>query len=145
MNSRTHLTLVPATAGGTSSTPATRSPRRAHRGRPAGGRAAGVAALAAGLTLGLTLGAVATLATHPGEYAALLLPVAGAAGITIAAAFRSRAVAQKRRRAARVRAERADARRRAMLPRPVLVTSRHEFRPVLVATGSVATPIRRAA
>jgi hypothetical protein len=71
--------------------------------------------------------------------------VAGAAGITMAAAFRSRAVAQKRRRAARLRAERRDARRRAMLPKPVLVAARDEFRPVLIATESVATPIRRAA
>lgn len=145
MNTRTHLTLVPANAGGTSSTPSRRRPGTASMDRPAGGRAAGVAALSAGLTLGLTLGAVATLATHPGEYTALLLPVAGAAGITIAAAFRSRAVARKRRRAARLRAERADARRRAMLPKPVLVTSRDGFRPVLVATESVATPLRRAA
>lgn len=145
MNTRTHLTLVPAATGGATTPPPRRPGPGAASGRPAGGRAAGVAALAAGLTLGLTLGAAATLATHPGEYAALLLPVAGAAGITLAAAFRSRAVAQKRRRAQRLRDERRQARRQAMLPKPVLVHSRDEFRPVLVAAGSVATPARRAA
>lgn len=142
MNTRTHLTLVPATDGGASSHPA---PQRPSGARPAGGRAAGVAALAAGLTLGLALGAAATLATHPGDYAMVLLPLAGAAGITLAAAFRSRAVAQKRRRARRLREERRQLRRQAMLPKPVLVHSRDEFRPVLLATGSVALPNGHAA
>lgn len=142
MNTRTHLTLVPAAGAGAPS-----YHRRSRRpgGPPPGGRAAGVAALAAGLTLGLALGAAATLGTHPGDYAILLLPVAGAAGITIAAALRSRAVALKRRRAALARRDRLEARRRAAIPKPVLVHSRDEFRPVLVATGSVATPSRRAA
>jgi len=142
MNTRTHLTLVPATGGGHTS-----YARRVRRqgATPPGGRAAGVAALAAGLTVGLALGAAATLATHPGDIAMVLLPVAGAAGITIAAALRSRAVALKRRRAALVRRERAEARRRAAMPKPVLVHSRDEFRPVLIANGSVATPTRRAA
>lgn len=146
MNTRTHLTLVPATVGGTP------SPRRTPRdsgtrpaARPAGGRAAGATALAAGLTLGLALGAVATLATHPGDYAMVLLPLAGAAGITLAAAFRSRAVAQKRRRARRLREERRQHRRQSMMPRPVLVHSRDEFRPVFIATESVAVPGRHAA
>jgi hypothetical protein len=142
MDTRTHLTLVPATDGGT---PSPRGNRRRPAGRPAGGRAAGITALAAGLTLGLALGAAATLATHPGDVAMVLLPLAGAAGITLAAAFRSRAVAQRRRRARIVREQRRQARRQAMLPKPVLVHSRDEFRPVLVAVGSVATPHRRAA
>ena len=63
---------------------------------PAGGRAAGLAALAAGLTLGLMSGGASTLITHPGDAAAVLIPLAGALGLTIAAAFRSRAVAQRR-------------------------------------------------
>jgi len=142
MNTRTHLTLVPATDAG-----APTYHRRSRRvgAPPPGGRAAGIAALAAGLTLGLALGAAATLGTHPGDYAMLLLPVAGAAGITLAAAFRSRAVALKRRRAAQLRRDRLDARRRAAIPKPVLVHSRDEFRPVLIATRSVATPTGRAA
>lgn len=142
MNTRTHLTLVPAAEGGT---PSHRGAHRRSGGRPAGGRAAGVAALAAGLTLGLAAGAAATLATHPGDYATVLLPLAGAAGITLAAAFRSRAVARKRRRARRLREERRQLRHQAMLPRPVLVHSRDEFRPVLVASGSVALPNGHAA
>lgn len=142
MNTRTHLTLVPATAAGA---PTYRRRSRRAGGPPPGGRAAGIAALAAGLTLGLALGAAATLGTHPGDYAVLLLPVAGAAGITLAAAFRSRAVALKRKRAALLRRERLEARRQAAMPKPVLVHSRDEFRPVLIATGSVATPSRRAA
>jgi hypothetical protein len=143
MNTRTHLTLVPATDGGAPSHRATR--RRSGSSRPAGGRAAGLTALAAGLTLGLAVGAAATLATHPGDYAMVLLPLAGAAGITLAAAFRSRAVAQKRLRARRISEQRRQHRRQAMLPRPVLVHSRDEFRPVLIAGGSVAAPTRRAA
>lgn len=158
MNSRTHLTLVPAapshTPSGTTPAPLAGGParaldgrraRHAGTGRPAGGRAAGVAALGAGLTLGLALGAIATLTTHPGDFAALLLPVAGAAGITIAAAMRSRMVAQKRRRMVRARMERDDLRRRAMRPRPVLIHSRDQVPSGPVAVGSVATPIRRAA
>ncbi len=147
MNTRTHLTLVPATDGGTPSrtTTTTRTCSRRAGSRPAGGRAAGLAALGAGLTLGLALGAVATLATHPGDYAMVLLPLAGAAGLTLAAAFRSRVVAQRRMRARRVHDERRERRRQAMLPRPVLVHSRDEFRPVLIAGGSVAAPDRRAA
>jgi hypothetical protein len=104
-----------------------------------------VAALAAGLTLGLAVGAIATLGTHPGDVAALLLPVAGAAGVTIAAAFRSRHVALTRRRMAIAHRERHDLRRRAMHPKPVLVHSRDTYRPVRVAAGSVAQPRRRAA
>ncbi len=142
MNTRTHLTLVPATGAGT---PTYHRRTRRPGAPPPGGRAAGVAALAAGLTLGLALSAAATLGTHPGDYAIVLLPVAGAAGITIAAALRSRAVALRRRRSARLRRERAEARRRASLPKPVLVHSRDEFRPVLVASGSVAAPTGRAA
>jgi hypothetical protein len=113
--------------------------------RPAGGRAASATALAAGLTLGLTIGALATLSTHPGDVASLLLPIAGAAGITIAAAFRSRAVARRRRRVAVARRERDDLRRRTLRPKPVLVHSSDEVRPVLVAERSVAQPTRRAA
>jgi hypothetical protein len=141
MNTRSHLSLVPAAPAGS-----TRRSRTACRtARPAGGRAAGVTALAAGLTLGLAAGALATLGTHPGAFASLLLPVAGAAGVTIAAAFRSRAVALRRQRAAAARRQRDDLRRRATRPKPVLVHSRDEFRPVLVAAGSVAQPMRRAA
>ena len=146
MNTRTHLTLVPAIDDGAPARARHAMPRRgttAHR--PPGGRAAGAAALAAGLTLGLALGAVATLVTHPGTFGTLLLPVAGAAGLTLAAAFRSRQVAQRRRRAARVRREREQERQRALLPKPVLVHSRSDFRPVLVPDESVATPVRRAA
>lgn len=142
MDTRTHLTLVPATHHGG---PSHRSPRPRAGSRPAGGRAAGLAALAAGLTLGLAAGAAATLATHPGDYAMVLLPLAGAAGITLAAAFRSRAVAQKRRRTRMQRHQRRQARRQAMLPKPVLVHSRDEFRPVLIAAGSAAAPTGRAA
>jgi len=146
MNTRTHLTLVPAIDDGASpQDPRVAARRRTTTQRPPGGRAAGAAALAAGLTLGLALGAVATLVTHPGTFGTLLLPIAGAAGLTLAAAFRSRQVAQRRRRAARMRHERDQVRQRALLPRPVLVHSRREFRPVLVPGESVATPIRRAA
>ena len=146
MNTRTHLTLVPAIDDGASpQDPRVAARRRTTTQRPPGGRAAGAAALAAGLTLGLALGAVATLVTHPGTFGTLLLPVAGAAGLTLAAAFRSRQVAQQRRHAARVRREREQERQRALLPKPVLVHSRSEFRPVLVPDESVATPIRRAA
>ena len=146
MNTRTHLTLVPAIDDGASpQDPRVQPRRRTTAHRPPGGRAAGAAALAAGLTLGLALGAVATLVTHPGTFGTLLLPVAGAAGLTLAAAFRSRQVAQRLRRAARMRREREHERQRALLPRPVLVHSRTEFRPVLVPDESVATPIRRAA
>ncbi|MGB1712610.1 MAG: hypothetical protein ACPHP1_08620 [Miltoncostaeaceae bacterium] len=146
MNMRTHLTLVPAIDDGPPARARHAMPRRgttAHR--PPGGRAAGAAALAAGLTLGLALGAVATLVTHPGTFGTLLLPVVGAAALTLAAAFRSRQVAQRRRHAARVRREREQERQRALLPKPVLVHSRSDFRPVLVPDESVATPIRRAA
>jgi len=146
MNTRTHLTLVPAIDDGASpQDPRVAARRRTTTQRPPGGRAAGAAALAAGLTLGLALGAVATLVTHPGTFGTLLLPVAAAAGLTLAAAFRSRQIAQRRRRAARMRHERDQVRQRALLPRPVLVHSRREFRPVLVPGESVATPIRRAA
>ena len=121
-------------------------PRRRRTGStPAGGRAAGLAALAAGLTLGLMSGGASTLITHPGDAAAVLIPLAGAAGLTIAAAFRSRAVAQRRRRKAIPRRERTDARRQALRPRPVLIPSRDAFRPVVIATEPVAQPIRRAA
>ena len=121
-------------------------PRRRRTGStPAGGRAAGLAALAAGLTLGLMSGGASTLITHPGDAAAVLIPLAGAAGLTIAAAFRSRAVAQRRRRKAIQRRERTDARRQALRPRPVLIHSRDAFRPVVIATEPVAQPIRRAA
>ncbi len=138
MNPRTHLTLLPPVPGGT--TPAPPS-HRTRAGRPPGGRAAGVAALTAGLTVGLALTAIATLTTHPGQYASLLLPVAGAGAITLAAAFRSRAVAQRgRTRSGRGRTA---ARRRTVRPRPLLV---HDvFRPVIVGSGSVAAPTRRAA
>jgi len=112
---------------------------------PAGGRAAGIAALAAGLTLGLMSGGASTLITHPGDAAAVLIPLAGAAGITIAAAFRSRAVAQRRRRRAIRRGERMDVRRRSLRPRPILVHSRDDFRPVVITTEPVAQPLRRAA
>jgi hypothetical protein len=112
---------------------------------PAGGRAAGIAALAAGLTLGLMSGGASTLITHPGDAAAVLIPLAGAAGITIAAAFRSRAVAQRRRRRAIQRRERMDVRRRSLRPRPILVHSRDDFRPVVITTEPVAQPLRRAA
>jgi hypothetical protein len=146
MNTRNHLTLVPAIDDGAPAQDLRAMPRRSTTARrPPGGRAAGLAALAAGLTLGLALGAVATLVTHPGTFGTLLLPVAGAAGLTLAAAFRSRRVAQRRRRAARVRLEREHMRQRALLPKPVLLHSRTSFRPVLVPDESVATPIRRAA
>ncbi|MSO44225.1 MAG: hypothetical protein EXQ74_02770 [Thermoleophilia bacterium] len=147
MNTRTHLSLVPATEGGT---PPPRPPtptHGAHRrasGRPPGGRAAGLTALSAGLTLGLSAGALATVATHPGSLTMVLLPVAGAAGLTIAAAFRSRQVA-RRRLAAILRTGRRETRTRAIPPRSILINSRDEFRQVIVPTGSVALPLRRAA
>jgi hypothetical protein len=121
-------------------------PRRRRKGSlPAGGRAAGLAALAAGLTLGLMSGGASTLLTHPGDAAAVLIPLAGAAGITIAAAFRSRAVAQRRRRRAIQRRERMDVRRQSLRPRPILVHSRDDFRPVVITNEPVAQPLRRAA
>ena len=78
MNTRTHLTLVPAIDDGASpQDPRVTARRRTTTQRPPGGKAAGAAALAAGLTLGLALSAVATLVTHPGTFGTLLLPVAG--------------------------------------------------------------------
>ena len=120
---------------------------RPHRrgGRPAGGRAAGLAALAAGLTLGLMSGGASTLLTHPGDAGAVLVPLAGAIGIMIASAFRSRAVAQRRRRHAIRGRERMRAHEQVLRPKPVLIHSRETFRPVVIATEPVATPTRRAA
>ena len=120
---------------------------RPHRrgGRPAGGRAAGLAALAAGLTLGLMSGGASTLLTHPGDAGAVLIPLAGAIGIMIAAAFRSRAVAQRRRRLAIRGRERMRAHEQALRPKPVLIHSRETVRLVVIATEPVATPTRRAA
>ena len=147
MNTRRHLSLVPSIEGNpTPAGPAAAMPRRRRTGAlPAGGRAAGLAALAAGLTLGLMSGGASTLITHPGDAAAVLIPLAGALGLTIAAAFRSRAVAQRRRRRAMQHRARLDARRTALRPRPVLIHSREDFRPVVIATEPVAQPLRRAA
>lgn len=145
MMNRTHLCLVHAPEPRRAPVP---SPRRAatHPShRPPGGRAAGLTALAAGLTLGLAAGALASLVTHAGDAMVLLLPVVGAAGITIAAAFRSRAVAQRRRRHTRTRATRATMREQAMHPKPVLITPHPQARPRLRVLEPVATPTRRAA
>ncbi len=83
-------------------------------------------------------GGASTLLTHPGDAAAVLVPLAGASGLTIVAAFRSRAVAQRRRRALQRRAQ-------ATPLRATLVHSRDDFRPVVIAPEPVAQPIGRAA
>ena len=79
-------------------------------------------------------GGASTLLTHPGDAGAVLVPLAGAIGIMIAAAFRSRAVAQRRRRHAIRGRERMRAHEQVLRPKPVLI-----------ATEPVATPTRRAA
>ncbi|MEI7793617.1 MAG: hypothetical protein WCI83_03100 [Thermoleophilia bacterium] len=89
-------------------------------------------------------GGASTLLTHPGDAGAVLIPLAGAIGIMIAAAFRSRAVAQRRRHAIRGR-ERMRAHEQVLRPKPVLIHSRETFRLVVIATEPVATPTRRAA
>ncbi len=83
-------------------------------------------------------GGASTLLTHPGDAAAVLVPLAGASGLTIVAAFRSRAAAQRRRRALQRRAQ-------ATPLRATLVHSRDDFRPVVIAPEPVAQPIGRAA
>lgn len=142
MMNRTHLRLVHAPEPRRAPVPTSRRAVSRPSRRPPGGRAAGLTALAAGLTLGLAAGALASLVTHAGNAVVLLLPVAGAAGITIAAAFRSRAVAQRRRRNTRTRAW---VRARAMHPKPVLITPHPQARPRLRVVEPVATPTRRAA
>ncbi len=142
---RTHLRLVHAQESRRAPAPSSRRAPARPSHRPPGGRAAGLTALAAGLTLGLASGALATLVTHAGDAVSLLLPVAGAVGITIAAAFRSRAVAQRHRHQARSRANRAAMREQAMRSTPVLITSQPQARPRLRVVEPVATPTRRAA
>ncbi len=141
MNTRRHLSLVPSVTRNPASQGCSAALPRLRRasGLPSGGHAAGFAALAAGLTLGLMAGGASTLLTHPGDAAAVLVPLAGASGLTMLAAFRSRAVAQRRRRRALQRRE------QATTPRPTLVHSRDDFRPVVIAPEPVAQPIGRAA